>query len=238
MIRFIWVICNVVFWTPIWATVGIIFSVFNWSGRSIAWAGRQWSKILLFIGGITYTVNGLENLNPDRQYVFTANHESAFDILLVFAALPYQLVFLSKKELKHIPFMGWAMMIGRHFFVDRSNNQAALKSIAAARESLQLYPRSIMIFPEGMRSADGEMKPFKKGGTILGIKTGLPIVPMAICGTYDVYRKGSFHLKSQTIGLVIGRPIPTTGISFAERNKVTETLQRQVVNLKSSWQQE
>lgn len=238
LIRSIWVLFNIFFWTPIWATIGIIFSFFDWSGRPIAWVAKQWSKLLLFISGIPYTVNGLDHLDPDQQYVFTANHESAFDILLVYAALPHKLVFLAKTELKKIPFLGWAMVLGKHIFVDRKNHKAALASMDIAKDSLKKYPRSIMIFPEGTRSLDGQMKPFKRGGTVLAIETGLPVVPVAICGTFDVTKKGSFNIHPKTIGLVIGHPVPTTGLSLKDRNTVTETLRQQVVNLKSTWSQE
>ena len=238
LIRSIWVLFNIFFWTPIWATIGIIFSFFDWSGRPIAWVAKQWSKLLLFISGIPYTVNGLDHLDPDQQYVFTANHESAFDILLVYAALPHKLVFLAKTELKKIPFLGWAMVLGKHIFVDRKNHKAALASMDIAKDSLKKYPRSIMIFPEGTRSLDGQMKPFKRGGTVLAIETGLPVVPVAICGTFDVIKKGSFNIYPKTIGLVIGHPVPTTGLSIKDRNTVTETLRQQVVNLKSTWSQE
>jgi len=238
LIRSIWVLFNIFFWTPIWATIGIIFSFFDWSGRPIAWVAKQWSKLLLFISGIPYTVNGLDHLDPDQQYVFTANHESAFDILLVYAALPHKLVFLAKTELKKIPFLGWAMVLGKHIFVDRKNHKAALASMDIAKDSLKKYPRSIMIFPEGTRSLDGQIKPFKRGGTVLAIKTGLPVVPVAICGTFDVIKKGSFNIQPKKIGLVIGHPVPTTGLSIDDRNTVTESLRQQVVNLKSSWSQE
>ena len=235
LIRFIWVLFNIIIWTLIWASIGIVLSLFDWSGRPIAWVAKRWSRILLYLSGITYSINGLEHLNPDQQYVFIANHESAFDIFLVFAALPYSLVFLAKKELKKIPFLGWAMILGRHIFVERKNHNAALASIELAKKSLQKYPRSIMIFPEGTRSLDGNMKPFKKGGAILSIQTGLPLVPMAICDTFDVVKKGSFSIIPKPIHLEIGHPIDTSKYSFEERNRVTELLRNKVVNLKSTW---
>jgi 1-acyl-sn-glycerol-3-phosphate acyltransferase len=236
LIRYFWVVFNVFVWTSIWASVGIIMSLFDWSGEPIAWVSKRWAKTLLFISGIPYSTNGLDHLNPDQQYVFIANHESAFDIFLVFASLPYNLVFLAKKELRRIPFLGWAMILGKNIFVDRKNHNAALASMDIAKESLQRYPRSIMIFPEGTRSLDGKMKSFKKGGAILSIQTGLPLVPMAICDTFDVIKKGSFTLMPKPIHLEIGHPIDTLEFSFDERNRVTEILRNQVVNLKSTWE--
>ena len=180
----------------------------------------------------------MEHLDADQQYVFIVNHESAFDILLLYAALPYKLVFMSKTELKKIPFLGWAMVLGKHIFVDRKKHKAALASMDIAKDSLKKYPRSIMIFQEGTRSLDGHMKPFKRGGTVLAIETGLPIVPVAICGSFVVIKKGSINIHPKTIGVVIGHPVPTTGLSIEDRNTVTETLRQQVVNLKSTWSQE
>ncbi|MCH7613506.1 MAG: 1-acyl-sn-glycerol-3-phosphate acyltransferase [Candidatus Marinimicrobia bacterium] len=196
---------------------------------------KIWSKIILFVSGVPYSVDGLENLDPNKQYVFVSNHESAFDILLIVASLPYQLVFLSKIELRKIPFMGWAMVLGRHIFVNRKNRKAALASLETARESLKKYPRSIVIFPEGSRSLDGHMKPFKKGGIILGIQTNLPIVPMGICGTFDVVKKGTFSIQPKPIRLIIGQPIDTSEYEYNDRNQVTEILRNEIVNLKSSW---
>ncbi|HBN45398.1 MAG TPA: lysophospholipid acyltransferase family protein [Candidatus Marinimicrobia bacterium] len=235
LIRYIWIFFNIIIWTSIWATIGIVFSIFDWSGRPVALAGQQWSKILLFISGIQYSVHGLEHLDPDQQYVFIANHESAFDILLVYAALPYKLVFMSKTELKKIPFLGWAMVFGKHIFVDRSNHKAALASMEVAKASLQKYPRSIMIFPEGTRSIDGQMKPFKKGGAILAIQTGLPLAPMAVCGTFDIVKKGLLNIEPKPIHLYIGQPLDTSSYMYDDRNRVTEILRNQIVNLKSSW---
>ncbi|HJL63110.1 MAG: lysophospholipid acyltransferase family protein [Candidatus Marinimicrobia bacterium] len=225
---------NIFFWTPIWATIGIVFSFFDWSGRPIAWVAKRWSKLLLSISGIPYSVKGLDNLDSNQQYVFTSNHESAFDILLVFATLPYKLVFMAKTELRKIPFMGWAMILGKHIFVNRKNHKAAITSLEHAKISLRKYPRSIMIFPEGTRSLNGKIKSFKKGGIILAIQTGLPLVPMAVCGTIDVVKKGSFKIHPSPIYLKIGLPIDISEYSYDDRNRVTEILRDQVVNLKSS----
>lgn len=225
---------NIFLWTPIWAIIGIVLSFFDWSGRPISWVAKRWSKLLLSICGISYSVKGLENLDPNQQYIFTSNHESAFDILLVLATLPYKLVFIAKTELRKIPFMGWAMMLGKYIFVNRKNHKAALASMDHAIVSLRKYPRSIMIFPEGTRSLNGKIKSFKKGGIILAIQTGLPLVPMAVCGTIDVVKKGSFKIRSSPIYLKIGIPIDVNEFSYDDRNRVTEILRDQVVNLKSS----
>ncbi len=204
-------------------------------GKPIAWVAKIWSRIILFVSGVPYSVDGLEKLDPDKQYIFISNHESAFDILLVVACLPYQLVFMTKIELRKIPFVGWAMVLGKYIFVNRKNHKDALSSMDTARESLKKYPRSIVIFPEGTRSLDGNMKRFKKGGVVLGIQTNLPLVPMGICGTFDVIKKGTFSIQPKPIRLIIGQPIDTSEYDYDDRNQVTEMLRNEIVNLKSSW---
>jgi len=179
-------------------------------------------------------VNGLNNLDSDSQYVFMANHESGFDIFLVFAALPYKLVFMAKTELKKLPFMGWAMQLGKHIFVNRKNHLAAIASMDEARVSLNKYPRSIMIFPEGTRSLDGNLRTFKKGGVVLAIQTQLSIVPMAIKGTFNIAKKGSFILRPQPICLEIGKSINVSPYTIEDRVKLTETVFNEVENLRST----
>jgi len=213
----------------------MILSLFIRSGKPVAWVAKIWAQIILFVSGVPHFVDGLENLDPGKEYIFISNHESAFDIFLVLASLPYQLVFMVKLELRKIPFMGWALVMGRHIFVNRKNHKAALASLEIARESLKKYPRSIMIFPEGSRSLDGHMKPFKKGGIILGIQTNHPIVPMAICGTFDVIKKGALYISRTPIRLIIGRPLNTSEYEYNDRSQVTEILHSEIVNLKSSW---
>ncbi|MFQ6676871.1 MAG: lysophospholipid acyltransferase family protein [Fidelibacterota bacterium] len=213
----------------------MILSLIIPGGKPVAWVAKIWSRIILWVSGVPYSVHGLEKLRPDQQYVFVSNHESGFDILLVMATLPYRLVFMAKVELKKIPFLGWAMMLGKYIFINRKNHRAALKSMEVARKSLMKYPRSIVIFPEGTRSLDGNMKLFKKGGIILGIQTNIPIVPMWICGTFKVVKKGSFKITPKPIHLIIGEPVDTSIYNYEDRNQVTEIVRNEVVNLKSSW---
>ena len=151
----------------------------------MSWIAKTWSKVLLYLGGVDYKVIGLHNLDPKGFYLFAANHESALDIPLVFAGLPFHIVAVAKIELKRIPIFGWSMMAGGHFFVDRKNQNRALKSLDNAKASMVNNPRSIIIYPEGTRSNDGSIRQFKKGGLVLAINMDLPVVPVALCGTRE-----------------------------------------------------
>ena len=204
----------------------------------MGYIGRIWSKILLWVGGIHYQVKGLEHLDRQKQYVFAGNHESAFDIPLAFAALPFQLVPVAKKELRKIPFFGWGMIMARHIFIDRQNHKKAMESLAKARCSLKRNPRSLLLFPEGTRSVDGQVHQFKKGGLGLALDLGLPVVPMAVCGTARVAGKGSWRLTPAPVELRIGVPIETDGLKDMNKKDFAEQVRQAVIQLKTVWQKE
>lgn len=152
--------------------LGIFVSLFERRGKFVGWVTRTWSKIILWSVAVTYSVKGLENLDPDEHYVFVANHESALDIPLAFALLPYHMVAITKKELKKIPIFGWVLAMSGFIFVDRSRHEKAMASLDAAAESLKSNPRSILLFPGGTRSTDGRLKHLKKAVLCWGQKQG------------------------------------------------------------------
>ncbi|MFQ6605414.1 MAG: lysophospholipid acyltransferase family protein [Fidelibacterota bacterium] len=233
--RLVWVLFNVAFWTLVLGTMGLLVSLVEHQGRFMGWVARTWSRIILWTSGVPYRVVGLENLDGKGPYIFAGNHESAFDIPLAFACLPYQMVAIAKVELRKIPVFGWAMRAGKHIFIDRKNHDKALASLAAARESLADNPRSILLFPEGTRSLDGKIQAFKKGGLLLAIETGIPVVPIALCGTYDVVVKGSWSITPRLIELRVGRPIPTVGLTIDDRNSFVRQVREDVMALKEAW---
>lgn len=233
--RLAWLMLNLVVWTTLLCSVGLIAALIDWRGRVIARIARLWSIILLWAAGIKYSVKGLENLVKDNQYFFVGNHESAFDIPLAFAGIPYQLVSISKKELKWKPFLGWAMQAAGHIFVDRHQHSKAVSALEEARKSLVKNPRSVLLFPEGTRSLDGKIHAFKKGGLVLAIKSGMPVVPIALCGTSKVAVKGSWELNPIDIQLRIGKPIPTDEITFDDRNEFVARIRSEVSSMKQEW---
>jgi len=209
--------------------IGIVISIFEPSqGKTLGSIARFWAKIILFFSGIPYTINGLENLDTKKNYIFAGNHASGFDILLAFAGLPYWLVSIAKIELRSIPILGWVMRAARHIFVDRSNHDNAIKSLEKAKESLYALPRSVLLFPEGTRTKDGSLGVFKRGGLLLGIQAGIPIVPIAFVGTFDVLEKGSWSLKKLPIELRIGKPITTESFSYETRRDMAERIKESV----------
>lgn len=233
--RIIWVIFNILLWTVLLAGGGLILSIFEWKGKILGQVAHIWSKLILAAAGVKYSVKGLEQLDPNCNYVFVGNHESAFDIPLAWAGIKHHLVSISKIELKWIPIFGWAMQAAKHIFVDRRNRLKAIKSLQKATESIKKNPRSVMLFPEGTRSKDGEIHQFKKGGLLLAIESQLPIVPMALCGTGDVLVAGTWKIKPIPIELHIGKPIETAGMTYKDRNILSNNVYEEVVRLKAAW---
>jgi 1-acyl-sn-glycerol-3-phosphate acyltransferase len=231
-----WVIFNIFLWTVLLAGGGLILSIFEWKGKILGQVAHIWSKLILSSAGVKYSVKGLDKLDQNLNYIFVGNHESAFDIPLAWAGIKHHLVSISKIELKWIPIFGWAMQAAKHIFVDRSNRLKAIKSLQNAAESIKKNPRSVMLFPEGTRSKDGKIHQFKKGGLLLAIQAQLPVVPMALCGTRDLAVKGAHKLKSTPIELRIGEPIDTKGMTFGDRNILTDKVFKEVVRLKSEWE--
>ena len=171
---------------------------------------RKWGQTILLLSGIKYSVSGLDNIQTEnKSYFFASNHASALDIPLAFAGIPIWLVSIAKIELKSIPILGWVMTTAGHVFVDRKNKEKAFSSLEIAKKTLNKNPRSILIFPEGTRTINGELMDFKTGGLKMAIDLGIPIVPIACRGTYEMLKKGSKKIGNNKLELKIGSPIFT-----------------------------
>jgi len=126
------------------------------------------------------------------------------------------------------------MIAGGHFFVDRSNHKKSIESLDKAKDSMEKNPRSIIIYPEGTRSVDGSILPFKKGGLVMSMNMGVPVVPVAMCGTREAMKKG-FKLNKYPLELRIGKPIETSKIKYGQRNEFVDEVRNSIINLKSEW---
>jgi len=197
----------------------------------MGWIVRTWSKSILLFSRIKFEIEGYANLNPKSHYFFAANHTSAFDIPIVFAAIPFQMVAISKIELKHIPIFGWAMQAGGHIFVNRRNHHRAMDSMKKAKKSMSKNPRSVIIFPEGTRSKDGKILPFKKGGLVLAISLNMPIVPIGIIGTRTLVKDKFSSVSKNKVKLMFGKPIETKNLAYENRNDFAINLRQEVVRM-------
>ena len=169
--------------------------------------GRIWGRHLLFAGGVKVEMHGGDKLDPGNRYVIVCNHQSMADIFALLAVMPVSISFIAKKELFLIPFFGWGIAAVGHVAIDRSNARKARASITKAVQTLKQRNDSLVIFPEGTRSADGKVREFKKGSFTLALESEVSIVPIAL-QTRNVLPKNAFVLRPGTIRIDICDPIP------------------------------
>lgn len=208
----------IAFLTPIVVVLAFIFlfpaaiiaSLINDSGNQVHRVGKLWARIIIRTSGIKIDIEGQDNIPGGKPVVFACNHASQFDIPILYKALPVQFRFVVKKELFKIPLFGSAMRHAGYIPIDRSGGKAALRSLHEAAERVK-NGASIIIFPEGTRSPDGRLRPFKMGGILIAIKAGCPIVPVAISGSHNVLPKGSLRVRPGRIKVTIGLPVQTMG---------------------------
>ena len=227
--RYIWIIFNAAIWTSFFGLLGIFASIFESNkGKTLGHCARLWGKFILFFTGVRYSVKGLDNLDPKGPYIFACNHASGYDVPLAFAGLPYWLISIAKIELKSVFILGWVMETAGHIFVDRKRSENAIASLEKSKKSLINNPRSILLFPEGTRTMDGELGFFKRGGLMLSMDTGIPIVPVGLVGTFEMLKKGTWSFKNQPLEIRIGNPIHPKTFSNDSKNSLAKYVKSQV----------
>lgn len=194
---------------------------------------RTWARTLCRMIGIRVRVTGAENLNPDATYIFVGNHTSQADIFSFQGYFPHNFRWIAKKELFRIPFFGPAMRRAGIVPIDRSHGREAMKSLNKAAERIA-GGTSVLIFPEGTRSPDGKLAPFKTGAIMLAIKAGVPVVPLGFIGAHDILPKGKLLAKSGEIIIRIGKPLPTSGYKPKDKQQLAEDLHNKVAGLVQS----
>jgi 1-acyl-sn-glycerol-3-phosphate acyltransferase len=218
-------------WTIVWASLGILTWPLSPSGKLYLVYARIWSRMAMWGCGIRIVGRGGAKLDAKQPYVFMSSHESIFDIMALFIAVPRDIRMLSKIELRSIPILGWSMWMSGFVFIDRKSPAAARKSLERAADSVR-SGKSIVIFPEGTRGDGTNIQPFKKGGFVLAIQAGVPIVPVAIHGSAATLPKHTWFPRGGQIDVVIGDPIPTEGLTPEDRASLSERTREAIVALK------
>lgn len=196
-------------YTIVLGSVSLVSTVFDRSGDFSHRCARAWAWLILKTTGVRVRVSGLERLDPSRSYVFAANHQSIYDIPIVFTAIPFQLRIVAKQSLGRIPFMGWHLYRAGHLLVDRSRPGAGIvkKMARLVRER-----HSLIIFPEGTRSVDGAVARFKGGSFVIAVDAGVPVVPVSVSGSRRVMTKGELTVRPGDVWLTVHDPIETSGV--------------------------
>ena len=229
--RIIWIYLNLIFWTLLFGLSSFFTILLTGKKENFKFFGVIWGKTLSFIFNIKLIVKGTHNLQ-DRNYIFAANHASLIDIPLLFIAVNRYTVFIAKSELSKIPIFKSILDRAGFIFVDRKNNDSAVKSMNNLMDDIKKIPRSVAIFPEGTRTSDGELLPFKKGAAIFAINTDIPVIPVAISGTYSWSKKKIFDISQSVIIFEFGDPITTENYSFDDRDYLTEKIKTNIKNMK------
>ena len=203
------------------------------SQRAAARVTHLWGGLCLRITGVPVLIEGLNHLADGERYVIMANHESSLDILVLLAALPpsVELRFLAKKSLFAIPFLGWAMKSAGFVPVDRDDRSTAA---ATLNQTLNEVERggSPLVFPEETWSTDGRLLPFARGGFLVALKAGLPILPIGLEGPRLVLPPGEGVVRPQPVTVRVGAPIPTAGLGVSSRADLMARTRREIDRLR------
>jgi 1-acyl-sn-glycerol-3-phosphate acyltransferase len=216
--------------TAIMGIVSLAASAFDRSGGLQHRLAGVWARMILAVSGVKVSVEGLEKLRADSNYVLVANHRSYMDTPAVLAHIPLQLRFFAKQGLFRIPLLGGHLRRAGHLPVVRENPRASLKSLSEGARLIRERGISLLLFPEGGR-VPAELLEFKEGAAYLAIKAGVPVVPIGIIGTREVIPIGSLHVRPHPVTLRIGDPIPTAGLQVRDRAELNQTLRRKVAEL-------
>lgn len=206
----------------------IIVAFFTKTGNFPHAVARAWGRSILWVSGIKVTLKGIEKLNPEQSYIYMANHQSNYDIPVLLGKLPVQFRWLAKAELFRIPLFGRAMQGCGYISIDRANRKMAFESLARAADTIR-NGTSVMIFPEGTRSYDGNLKEFKKGGFVLSVDAGVPIVPIIIKGTWPIMPRTRFRIEPTPVSIEIHDPIETCNFTRSTKDDLIKTVRNTMI---------
>lgn len=232
MIRTLWAWAMGVLLTVFWSTLGILTWPISPNGELYLKYARIWSRWILALLGIDVAVEGLDRLDPDATYLFMSNHASTFDIFALFVATDHPLRMVAKRELFFIPIFGWSLWMCGFVPIDRSNRERAIRSLHKAARRIR-HGISVLVFPEGTRSEDGRLLPFKKGGFMLALDAGVPVVPVVVLGTDAIMEAHSIVVRKGTITVRFGAPIPTEPLQVRapDRDRLMRAVRGSMVEL-------
>ena len=217
-------------YTFVLGIVSIPAGFFDRGGRLLHGFARVWSVLIMKTICSPVSVEGLESINTHKTCVYAVNHASALDIPMLYVYLPFQFRIAFKKELLSYPIVGWHLKRSGQICIDQQNSAASIGSIRAALKSLK-SGLPLVIFPEGGRTLDGEIKPFMAGAFFLAIKAQVDIVPVALIGTFDLLPMNTYHIKSQPLKVKFGAPISTASLSLRDTEALSEKVRNSMLQL-------
>jgi len=217
-------------YTLVLGVVALPGGLFDRSGRRLHWFSRAWSWLIMKTIFSPVKVTGLDKIDTSKPQVYAVNHASAMDIPVLYVNLPFQFRIVFKKELLAYPIVGWQLKRSGQVCIDQQKPANSIAAIRSAVKSLKAG-MPLVIYPEGGRTPDGEIKPFLPGAFFLAIKAQVDIVPVALVGTYELLPMNTYHIKCRRLEMRVGEPISTTGLKMKDLQTVSAKVQKALENL-------
>lgn len=218
------------FYTVVMGPVALLASLFGEKERILHAFARAWSWLIMKTIFSPVKVSGLGKIDTSKPHVYAVNHASALDIPMLYVNLPFQFRILFKSELLSYPIIGWHLKRSGQVCVNQQEPSRSVAQIRSALKSLRAG-MPLVIFPEGGRTPDGEIKPFMPGAFFLAIKAQADIVPIALVGTFELLPMNTYHIKCHPLEMRVGEPIPTTGLKGHDMEALSAKVQKAVEQL-------
>ncbi len=213
--------------TAFFGTISLLCGLWDASGRQQHRVARQWARVLLRVALSPVAVVHAERLQQAGPAVFAANHLSYYDTPVLFAKLPFQFRILAKASLWKLPFIGWYLQRSGQVSIDQSSTRAGVASLGRGVKTLQAG-LPLVVFPEGGRTETGELQALAAGAAWMAIKAQVPLIPLTLVGTYELLPIHRYVLHPRPLKLIVGKPIPTTGLTTRDAERLTEQLRDEI----------
>jgi 1-acyl-sn-glycerol-3-phosphate acyltransferase len=217
-------------YTVVMGAGSLLAGLFDPTGRMMHWFSRAWSWLIVTTIRSPVKVTGLDNIDTSKPHIYAANHGSALDIPVLYVHLPFQFRIAFKKELLSYPVIGWQLKRSGQICIDQQNPSHSISSIRAALKGLK-KGLPLVIFPEGGRTPDGEIKPFLQGAFFLAIKAQVDVVPIALVGTFELLPMNTYHIKSRPLEMRVGTAIATAGLTMKDLPALSARVQKALEDL-------
>jgi 1-acyl-sn-glycerol-3-phosphate acyltransferase len=218
------------FYTLAMGVIALPGGMFDRTGRRLHWFSRTWSWLIMKTILSPVKVTGLDKIDTTKAHVYAVNHASALDIPVLYVNLPFQFRIVFKKELLAYPIVGWQLRRSGQVCIDQQKPTSSIAAIRSAVKSLKAG-MPLVIFPEGGRTQDGDIKPFLPGAFFLAIKAQVDIVPVALVGTYELLPMNTYHIMCRPLEMRVGEPISTTGMTMRDMEAVSEKVRKAMEDL-------
>ncbi|HZW94031.1 MAG TPA: lysophospholipid acyltransferase family protein [Candidatus Eremiobacteraceae bacterium] len=217
-------------YTLVLGLIALPGGLFDKSGRRLHWFSRAWSWCIMKTIMSPVKVTGLEKIDTTKPHVYAVNHASAMDIPVLYVYLPFQFRIVFKKELLAYPIVGWQLKRSGQVCIDQQKPTNSIAAIRSAVKSLKAG-MPLVIYPEGGRTPDGEIKPFLPGAFFLALKAQVDIVPVALIGTYELLPMDTYHIKCRPLEMRVGERISTSGLTVRDLEAVSAKVQKAMEDL-------